>query len=105
MAHLLVTGGAGYIGSHALRGLQRAGHTAVVFDDMRAGREQLVQGAALVRGDVRDAGAVSRVFAERGPFDGILHFAALLSVPESVAAYERNAAELERLTQRPRADS
>lgn len=85
MAHLLVTGGAGYIGCHALRCLQRAGHTAVVFDDLRAGREQLVRGAPLVRGDVRDRDAVSRVFAEHGPFDGVLHFAALLSVPESVA--------------------
>jgi UDP-glucose-4-epimerase GalE len=85
MAHLLVTGGAGYIGSHALRGLQRAGHTAVVFDDLRSGREQLVREAPLVRGDVRDEGAVARVFAEHGPFDGVLHFAALLSVPESVA--------------------
>jgi UDP-glucose-4-epimerase GalE len=85
MAHLLVTGGAGYIGCHTLRGLLRAGHTAVVFDDLRAGRAELVKGAELVRGDVRDAGAVSRVFAEQGPFDGVLHLAALLSVPESVA--------------------
>ncbi len=85
MAHLLVTGGAGYIGSHALRALQRAGHTAVVFDDLRAGREALVHGAPLVRGDVRDREALTRVFAEQGPFDGVLHFAALLSVPESVA--------------------
>ncbi len=85
MAHLLVTGGAGYIGCHALRALQRAGHTAVVFDDLRAGREMLVHGAPLVRGDVRDRDALTRVFAERGPFDGVLHFAALLSVPESVA--------------------
>jgi UDP-glucose-4-epimerase GalE len=85
MAHLLVTGGAGYIGCHALRALQRAGHSAVVFDDLRAGREFLVRGAPLVRGDVRDRGAVARVFAEHGPFDGVLHFAALLSVPESVA--------------------
>jgi UDP-glucose-4-epimerase GalE len=85
MAHLLVTGGAGYIGSHALSALQRAGHSAVVFDDLRAGREFLVRGAPLVRGDVRDREAVARVFSERGPFDGVLHFAALLSVPESVA--------------------
>ena len=85
MAHLLVTGGAGYIGCHALRALQRAGHTTVVFDDLRAGREQLVHGAPLVRGDVRDRNALARVFAEQGPFDGVLHFAALLSVPESVA--------------------
>ena len=85
MAHLLVTGGAGYIGSHTLRALLRAGHSAVVFDDLRSGRDFLVQGAPLVRGDVCDPGAVSRVFADRGPFDGVLHFAALLSVPESVA--------------------
>lgn len=84
MAHLLVTGGAGYIGSHTLRGLLRAGHSAVVFDDLRAGREELVRGAPLVRGDVRDEAAVARVFAEHGPFDGVLHFAGLLSVPESV---------------------
>jgi UDP-glucose-4-epimerase GalE len=85
MAHLLVTGGAGYIGCHALRALQRAGHSAVVFDDLRAGRAALVHDAPLVRGDVRDRDALARVFAEHGPFDGILHFAALLSVPESVA--------------------
>jgi UDP-glucose-4-epimerase GalE len=85
VAHLLVTGGAGYIGCHCLRGLLRAGHTAAVFDDLRSGREFLVQGAPLVRGDVRDRAAVARVFAEHGPFDGVLHFAALLSVPESVA--------------------
>jgi UDP-glucose-4-epimerase GalE len=85
MAHLLVTGGAGYIGCHTLRCLQRAGHTAVVFDDLRAGRAELVHDAPLVRGDVRDGDAVARVFAEHGPFDGVLHFAALLSVPESVA--------------------
>jgi len=84
MAHLLVTGGAGYIGSHTLRGLQRAGHSAVIFDDLRAGRKELVKNAPLVRGDVRDREAVASVFAEHGPFDGVLHFAALLSVPESV---------------------
>jgi UDP-glucose-4-epimerase GalE len=85
MAHLLVTGGAGYIGSHTLRALQRAGHSAVVFDDMRAGRDFLVRGAPLVRGDVTDRAALTDVFERHGPFDGVLHFAALLSVPESVA--------------------
>ena len=40
MAHLLVTGGAGYIGSHTLRALQRAGHSAVVVDDLRSGRAE-----------------------------------------------------------------
>ena len=93
MAHLLVTGGAGYIGSHTLRALLRAGHSAVVFDNLSSGRDFLVQGAPLARGDVCDPSAVSRVFAEHGPFDGVLHFAALVSVPESVAdplRYYRN---------------
>lgn len=85
MARLLVTGGAGYIGSHTLRALRGAGHEAVVFDDMRAGRDFLVQDAPLVRGNVCDANDVSKLFTEHGPFDGVLHFAALLSVPESVA--------------------
>jgi len=84
MSHLLVTGGAGYIGSHALRELQRAGHTAVVVDDLRAGREFLVHDAPLIRCDVADRVAVSRVFEEHGPFDGVLHFAASLVVGESV---------------------
>ena len=85
MARLLVTGGAGYIGSHCLRALQRAGHEAVVFDDLSAGRADFVRGAELVRGDVCDPNAVSDAFARHGPFDGVLHFASLISVAESVA--------------------
>jgi len=93
MAHLLVTGGAGYIGSHTLRLLRRAGHSAVVADDLRAGHEFLAQGEPLERVDIGDADALERVFAQHGPFDGVLHFAAYLVVPESVAqplAYYRN---------------
>ena len=85
MSRLLVTGGAGYIGSHCLRALRRAGHDAVVFDDMRAGHAALVHDTALVEGDVCNANDVSQVFEQHGPFDGVLHFAALLSVAESVA--------------------
>jgi UDP-glucose-4-epimerase GalE len=97
VAHLLVTGGAGYIGSHTLRALRRAGHTAVVIDDLRAGsRPERVEGAPLVRRDAGDPDALARVFGDYGPFDGVLHFAAYLSVPESVAHplryYRNNAA-------------
>jgi UDP-glucose-4-epimerase GalE len=84
LSHLLVTGGAGYIGSHTLRALLRAGHNAVVLDNLSSGRDFLVQGAPLVRGDVCDPSAVSKVFADHGPFDGVLHFAALISASESV---------------------
>ena len=85
MAHLLVTGGAGYIGSHALRALRRAGHGVVVLDDLRAGTASFAQGAPLVRADVGDAHELERLFSMRGPFDAVLHFAAHLSVAESVA--------------------
>jgi UDP-glucose-4-epimerase GalE len=90
---LLVTGGAGYIGSHALRALLRAGHEAVVLDDLRAGRADFAQGAKLVVADVGDRAALARLFREHGPIDGVLHFAASLSVAESVAKpmlYYRN---------------
>ena len=84
MSHLLVTGGAGYIGSHALLALRDAGHSAVVVDDLRGGYADLVGDAPLARCDVRDRDALEAVFAEHGPFDGVLHFAAYLMVNESV---------------------
>ena len=85
MAHLVVTGGAGYIGSHALRALEAAGHSVEVVDDLRAGREAFVERTPLVRCDVGDREALGKLFTRYGPFDGIVHFAALTSVPESVA--------------------
>jgi UDP-glucose-4-epimerase GalE len=85
LAHLIVTGGAGYIGSHTLRALEAAGHMVVVVDDLRAGREAFVERAPLVRCDVGDREGLAKVFANYGPFDGVVHFAALISVSESLA--------------------
>jgi UDP-glucose-4-epimerase GalE len=93
MARLLVTGGAGYIGAHVLRALRRAGHSAVVLDDLRAGRAEFVEGAELVRADVGDSAALADVFGRRGPFEGVLHFASSIEVGASVArplAFYRN---------------
>jgi UDP-glucose-4-epimerase GalE len=93
LAHLLVTGGAGYIGSHALLALRAAGHTAVVVDDLRTGHAFLAGDVALERCDVGDRASIDRVLRGRGPFDGVLHFAASLLVPESMEkplAYYRN---------------
>jgi UDP-glucose-4-epimerase GalE len=90
---LLVTGGAGYIGSHARLALGAAGHDVVVMDDLREGRDFLAGDDPLVRCDVGDRDAVSAAFREHGPFEGVLHFAAYLKVPESVAdplKYYRN---------------
>ena len=93
MAHLLVTGGAGYIGSHTLRALRQAGHTAVVFDDLRAGRDRAIGDAPLWRHDLADADALRGAFSRYGPFEGVVHLASSISVAESMRdplAYYRN---------------
>lgn len=93
MTHLLVTGGAGYVGCHTLRTLLAAGHSAVVLDDLREGRAEAAGGAELVRGDLGDQAMLERVFREHGPFDGVLHFAGSARVAESVrepTLYYRN---------------
>ncbi len=97
---VLVTGGAGYIGSHAVQRLLREGERVVVLDNLFRGHlaavELLRRGAGgtleFVPGDVCDSGLLARVMAERG-VDTVLHFAALAYVGESVdhpAWYHRN---------------
>jgi UDP-glucose-4-epimerase GalE len=80
----LVTGGAGYIGSHTVRALRRAGHGVVVIDDLRTGDRRFVEGVPLVRRDVGDRDSLERALSRHGPFDAVLHFAASISVPESI---------------------
>jgi UDP-glucose-4-epimerase GalE len=78
---VLVIGGAGYIGSHAARALRRASHEVVIFDNLSYGYESLVRGFELVKGDVLDRAALSRVLSRA---DAIMHFAAFAYVGESV---------------------
>ena len=78
---VLVIGGAGYIGSHTARALQRAGHDVIVFDNLSTGYEFLAKGFELVRGDVLDSAALGKVL---GRADAIMHFAAHAYVGESV---------------------
>ena len=81
---ILVTGGAGYVGSHAVRALLEAGSEVVVLDDLSTGHRTAVpKGVELIVGDVRDEGAVARAFAG-GVIDAVLHFAARSIVPESI---------------------
>jgi UDP-glucose 4-epimerase len=85
---LLVTGGAGYIGSIVAQQLLDAGHDVTVLDNLERGhRDAIPAGARLVEVDLRDADAVLDAVAEG--FDGALHFAALALVGESVANPER----------------
>jgi len=87
-----VTGGAGYIGSHAAKALVEAGYGVVIYDNLSAGHREAALGAPLVEGDIRDVDAVRRAIRESGAA-AVMHFAAWLSVPESVqdpAGYYRN---------------
>jgi UDP-glucose-4-epimerase GalE len=89
---VLVTGGAGYIGSHAAKALNQAGYRVVVFDNLVAGHREAVRYGDFVEGDVRDVAAVRRAIAAHG-VGAVMHFAAFLDVGESVlnpAAYYRN---------------
>ncbi len=85
MARLLVTGGAGYVGSHVPRALRRTGIEVVVADDLRNGRAEFVDGP-LERLDIGDGAALQHLFTERGPFDAVLHFAASIEVGASLAS-------------------
>ena len=91
---VLVTGGAGYIGSHAVLALLDAGWPVVVIDNLSTGFEWAVpQGARFVRGDVGDQALVGGLIAEHA-IGAIMHFAGSIVVPESVAKpleyYENN---------------
>ena len=84
---LLVTGGAGFIGSVVTRMLLDAGHQVVVLDDLRTGhREALAPDATFVEAGIHDA---ARVLTPEAGFDGVLHFAALIAAGESMVAPER----------------
>jgi len=82
---ILVTGGAGYIGSHAVLALIGAGHTPVVVDNLATGRRWLVpDDVPFIEADIGDAAAMDALFAAHR-IDAVLHFAGSIVVPESVA--------------------
>jgi UDP-glucose 4-epimerase len=94
MAHksILVTGGAGYIGSHVVKQLGAAGENVISLDNLCTGFEKAVTSGSLVIGDTGDAALLDRIFAEHD-IDTVMHFAAHTVVPESVAdplKYYRN---------------
>lgn len=82
---VLVTGGAGYIGSHMVHHLLEMGEEVVVLDNLSTGvKENLPANSELIQGDVGDEALVARLFGSRS-FDSVIHFAGSVVVPESVA--------------------
>ncbi len=80
---ILVTGGAGYIGSHVVRQLVETGHTVIVVDDLSKGFQEAVIGGQLVVGDFADQALIEPLF-DKYAVDAVMHFAAHTIVPESV---------------------
>ena len=85
---LLVTGGAGYVGSHAVRALRAAGEDVVVYDDLSEGHESATLGAPLVVADILDTDALERALRDHD-VHGVMHFAARCYVGESMEQPER----------------
>ncbi len=92
---ILVTGGAGYIGSHAVLALQKVGYNVIVLDNLSYGHPELIQerlNAELIVADISDRAFLDNLFATR-QIDAVMHFAAFIAVGESVqepAKYYRN---------------
>ena len=83
MTKVLVTGGAGYIGSHTVKKLGEAGCEVVVYDNLSTGSAETILYGQLITGELNDLERLSQVFV-RHKFDAVLHFAASISVPESL---------------------
>jgi UDP-glucose-4-epimerase GalE len=89
---VLVTGGAGYIGSHTAKALRQAGHAVVIYDNLSAGHREAALGVPLIEGDIRDVDAVRQAIRASGA-TAVMHFAAWLAVADSVRdpiGYYRN---------------
>lgn len=80
---VLVTGGAGYIGSHVVKALIKAGEDVVVVDNLSTGHQKAVGSARLIQADLSDQKRLLDIFSSHG-FEAVLHFAASIVVPESM---------------------
>jgi len=90
---VLVTGGAGYIGSTTATALEQAGHTPIILDSLLTGPRAFVQGRVFYEGDIADRPLLRQIFDQHPDIEASVHMAARIMVPESVqrpAAYYRD---------------
>ena len=80
---ILVTGGAGYIGSTIASALEESGHTPIILDSLITGKKAFTRGRAFYQGDIADSQLVEKVFSEHPDIFATIHCAALIIVPES----------------------
>ncbi len=85
---ILVTGGAGYIGSHGVKVLKGSGESIIILDDLSSGHLGATQGCKFYMGDIGDVGLLEKIFKENDVY-GVIHFAAKKSVEESVSDPEK----------------
>jgi UDP-glucose 4-epimerase len=86
--NLLVTGGAGYIGSHTVRKLKTAGHEIVIFDNLSSGHRDAIKDFELFEGDLKNKADLKKVFSEN-QFDAVIHFAGSIEAGESMTDPKR----------------
>ncbi|MFE9423395.1 UDP-glucose 4-epimerase GalE [Kitasatospora sp. NPDC006697] len=82
---VLISGGAGFIGSTVATACLAAGHTPVILDSLVTGRREFTEGRVFYQGDIADGPLVDRIFAEHPEIEAVVHCAALIVVPDSVA--------------------
>ena len=85
MVKVLIAGGAGYIGSTVASACLDAGITPVILDNLVRGRREFTEGRTFYEGDIADGALVDRIFSEHPDISAVVHCAALIVVPESVA--------------------
>lgn len=80
---ILITGGAGFIGSTICSALEDSGHTPLILDSLVTGREEFTKGRIFYQGDIADSALVNKIFNEHRDVYAVIHCAALIVVPES----------------------
>jgi len=81
--YILVVGGAGFIGSHVIKLLNKAGYQTIALDNLSRGNKKMVQSGLFIHGDLSDSTLLDKIFSEH-PITAVMHFAALTDVGESV---------------------